>query len=335
MKRILSLLLALICVIGFIYGCAAVSSASGSASEPAPASTESSAESIETPSILLCLPRDGEDHTLLRAAFTEKAQAAGYQALISEPAADNTMTDEQIWDIEQLQYQAQAVIVYNCDGVEEGLIKKWSDAGVTVIAAGKRLDGQMTVENTMLSRRIKANIAYADGALSKAIAAHITDTLSTNRASAGFVALFGDTDAQLEFLNFVKADIQLAGSSYTPNAPAVAADAATALGEVKAAKAILYAGTGTAAWTDALAQTNTSALFGLCSTEPAALTALQADSIDFLTINDPIDLMDKAVSAAHTLLSANQALAEWSSTANTLVLTPDDPRLQTYLSYCQ
>ena len=299
------------------------------------ASTDPSTETADTPSILLCLPRDGEDHTLLRTAFTQKAQALGYQAHISKPSADSAMTDEQVWDIEQLQHQAQAVIIYNCDGVEEGLIEKWSAAGVTVIAAGKRLDGQIQGETSRLSRRIKANIAFADGALSKAIASHITDTLRAKKASAGFVALFGDTDAQLEFLSCVKADIQLAGSSYTPNTPTVAADAATALAEVKAAKAILYAGNDPAAWGNAMANTKTSALLGLAGATPAALAALQAQQVDFVALNDPVDLMEQAVTAAHTLLSTDQTLAEWSITANTLVLTSGDPRLTQLLSYVQ
>ena len=146
MKRILSLLITLVCVAGFIYGCAAVSSSSiPSRSTP----SEASLPEEKAPTLLLCLPRDGEDHSLLRDTFTAQAQAAGYEAYISEPAADNNLTDEQIWDVDQLQHQADAVIIYNCDGVEEGLVKKWSDAGVIIVAAGKRLDGQIPVENSM------------------------------------------------------------------------------------------------------------------------------------------------------------------------------------------
>lgn len=328
MKRILSLLITLACVAGFIYGCAAVSSSS-SPSRSAPG--EASLPEEKAPTLLLCLPRDGEDHALLRDAFTEKAQALGYEAYISEPSADSALTDEQVWDVDQLQHQADAAIVYNCDGVEEGLIKKWSDAGVTVVAAGKRLDGQMTVENTMLSRLVKANVAYADGALSKAIATHVVDTLSAKKTSAGFIALFGDTDAQLEFLSFVKADMMLTESKYTPNAPTPRTDAATDLTNVKAAKAILYAGTDTAAWTAAIPSVKTSALMGLCAATPDAFAALQNQTVDFVAFNDPIDLMNQAVDAAHTLLSTEQALTEWSPTAATLVLTPDDPRLASYI----
>lgn len=328
MKRILSLLITLACVVGFIYGCAAVSSSS-SPSQSAP--SEASLPEEKAPTLLLCLPRDGEDHTLLRDTFTASAQALGYEACISEPATDSALTDEQVWDVDQLQHQANAAIIYNCDGVEEGLVKKWSDAGIAVVAAGKRLDGQMAVENTVLSRRIKANVAYADGALSKAICAHVIDTLTAKRTSAGFIALFGDTDAQLEFLNFVKADITLAESQYTPNAPTPTADAAADLEAVKAAKAILYAGTDTAAWTAAIPSVKTSALMGLCAATPDAFAALQNQTVDFIAFNDPIDLMHKAVEAAHTLLSTEQALTEWSSTAATLVLTPDDPRLASYI----
>lgn len=328
MKRILSLLITLACVAGFIYGCAAVSSSSSP--EPSvPSEADMPAE--KGPTLLLCLPRDGEDHTLLVDAFTEKAQAVGYEACVSEPSADNVLTDEQIWDVDQLRHQADAVIIYNCDGVEEGLVKKWSDAGVTVVAAGKRLDGQMPVEDAMLSRLIKANVAYADGALSKAISSHITDTLASKKASAGFVTLFGDTDAQLEFLHFVKADMMLAESKYTPNDPLPVTDVATDLQNVKAAKAIFYAGTDAAAWTAAIPSIKTSALIGFCTATPEAFAALQNRTVDFLAFNDPIDLMYKAVDAAHTLLSTEQALAEWSPTAATLVLTPDDSRLASYM----
>ena len=285
------------------------------------------------PTILLCLPRDGEDHTLLRLAFTEKAKELGYTAVISEPATDNPMTDEQVWDIEQLQYQAQAVIVYQCDGTEEGLIKKWSDAGVAVIAAGKRLDGQTADEAGTLARRIKANVAYADGALSKAMATHITDTLSSKKTKAGFIALFGDTDAQMEFLSFVKSDIQLTQQPYTPNDPVAATHAAAQMQEVKAAKAIVYAGKEAESWSEAMAETKTSALLGMCSTHPEAFEALKDGAIDFLAIQDPIDLMHKAVQTAHTVLDAEQGLAEWNVMANTVVLTSNDPKLHTYLQY--
>jgi hypothetical protein len=328
MKRILSLLITLACVAGFIYGCAAVSS---SASPEQSVPDEASLPEEKAPTLLLCLPRDGEDHALLRNAFTAKAQALGYEAFISEPAADSVLSDEQVWDVDQLQHQANAVIIYNCDGVEEGLVKKWSDAGIPVVAAGKRLDGQMPVENTMLSRLVKANVAYADGALSKAISSHVIDTLTAQKTSAGFIALFGNTDAQLEFLSFVKADMVLSESKYTPNAPIPVTDAATDLTNVKAAKAILFAGTDTAAWTAAIPSVKTSALMGLCAATPDAFAALQAQTVDFIAFNDPIDLMYKAVDAAHTLLSTGQALAEWSPTAATLVLTPDDPRLASYV----
>ena len=108
-------------------------------------------------------------------------------------------------------------------------------------------------------------------------------------------------------------------------------DAATDLTNVKAAKAILFAGTDTAAWTAAIPSVKTSALMGLCAATPDAFAALQAQTVDFIAFNDPIDLMYKAVDAAHTLLSTEQALAEWSPTAATLVLTPGDPRLASYM----
>lgn len=328
MKTIIAYLVTLVLVVGLIYGCASVRS-----SAPSDEVLSSEERSIEEapPTMLLCLPRDGEDHTLLRAAFTEKAQALGYTAVISEPAADSPMTDEQIWDIEQLQHEAQAVIVYQCDGTEEGLIKKWNDAGIAVIAAGKRLDGQAADESGSVARRIKANVAYADGALSKAIASHISDRLSAKKAGSGFVSFFGDTDAQLEFLSFVKADMTLAQSSYTPREPMAATDAAAQLQEVTSAKAIVYAGRDAALWSEAMNSTKTSALLGMCSTHPAAFDALAGGVIDFLAIDDPIDLMHKSVQAAHTVLDAEQGLNEWNITANTVILTPTDPRLGSYL----
>ncbi len=332
MKKIVAYMVTLVLVIGLIYGCA---SSRSSAPTDAPQSSEDrSIENIQ-PTMLLCLPRDGEDHTLLRMAFAEKAKALGYAAVISEPTADNPMTDEQVWDIEQLQYQAQVVIVYQCDGSEEGLIKKWSDAGVAVIAAGKRLDGQTTDDAGTWARRIKANVAYADGGLSKAVASHITMTLSTKKVRAGTIALFGDTDAQMEFLGFVKADIQLAQTTYTPNDPIAATHAVTQMQEVKTAKAILFAGNNAENWSEAMDDTNTSALLGICSTHPEAFEALEDGEIDFLAMNDPIDLMHKAVQTAHTVLDAEQGLEEWNITANTVVLIPTDPQLHTYLRYCE
>ncbi len=326
MKRILSLLLTFVCVIGFIYGCASVSSSSESIT-PEPAD-RSASDTVQT--ILLCLPRDGEDHTLLRNAFTKQAQSLGYQAVISESDADSEMTDEQLWDIDQLQVNARAVIVYNCDGVEEGLIKKWSDAGVTLLAAGKRLDAQAQIDGTRITRQIKANPAYADGALSRTIATHISDTLSAKKTSAGFVALFGDSDAQLEFLNFVKADLALTNTKYTANAPFFATtDPAAALAEVKAAKAIVYAGAAPAAWVDA-APKNT--LMGVCSADPAALQQAKAGQLDFIAFNDPIELMQTSVNTAHTLLTGGTP-ADWSLTVKTVLLRPGDPAIDTYLSY--
>lgn len=332
MKQMVAFILTLLLFIGLIYGCATVQSSMPSSEPP---SSEARSIQEDPPTILLCLPRDGEDHTLLRLAFTEKAKELGYNAIISEPTTDNAMTDEQIWDIEQLQYQAQAIIVYQCDGSEEGLIKKWSDAGVAVIAAGKRLDGQSSDELGSFARRIKANVAYTDGALSKAIATHITDTLSAKKRGAGFLALYGDTDAQLEFLSFVKADIQLGQTSYVPNDPVAATDAAAQLQEAKTAKAIVYAGRDAENWSKAMEDTNTSALLGICSTHPAALDALERGAIDFLAIHDPIDLMHKSVQAVHTVLDAEQGLAEWNITANTAVLVPNDPQLSSFLRYCQ
>lgn len=330
MKRIVSFFITVAVICGCIYGCARAGS-----SVPVSESQATEERLIENavPTMLLCLPRDGEDHTLLRLAFTEKAKELGYTAVISEPTADNPMTDEQVWDIEQLQYQAQAVIVYQCDGTEEGLIKKWSDAGVSVVAAGKRLDGQTTDETGTLARRIKANVAYADGALSKAIASHISDTLTAKKTGAGFISMFGDTDAQMEFLGFVKADIQLAQTTYTPNEPITAGDAAAQMQEAKAAKAILYAGRNAKSWSEAMKNTKTSALLGLCSTQPEAFDAVQDGEIDFLAFNDPIDLMHKAVQAAHTVLDTEQGLAEWNTVANTVVLTAADPKLETFLRY--
>ncbi len=323
MKKIVAYLVTLVLVVGLIYGCASIRSS-------APSSENRSIEEAP-PTMLLCLPRDGEDHTLLRSAFTEKAQEFGYTAVISEPAADSPMTDEQVWDIEQLQYQAQAIIVYQCDGAEEGLVKKWSEAGIAVIAAGKRLDGQAADESGSVARRIKANVAFADGALSKAVTAHITDSLSDKKVGSGFVSLFGDADAQVEFLSFVKADMALEQSSYTPREPMAATDATTQLQEVTSAKAIVYAGKDAALWSEAMNSTKTSALLGMCSTHPAAFDALADGAIDFLAINDPIDLMQKSVQAAHTVLDAEQGLTEWNITANTVVLTPSDPRLNSYL----
>lgn len=329
MKRILSILITLLCLAAVIYGCAA------GQSTPSESVAEESSAEPQPRSILLCLPNDGEDYTLLRAAFTAQAQANGYEALISQPTADSEMTDEQVWDIAQLQYEADAAIIYNCDGVEEGLVKKWSDAGTVIIAAGKRLDGQMQSEGSTLSRLIRVNVAYADGALSKAISSHVIDTLSAAKTGAGFVAMFGNTDAQLEFLNFVKADIQLTDSTYTPNAPIPAGDALSNLTEVSAARAVIYYGSAPADWVAAAAQVNTSALLGVCSCAPEALTALQAQTVDFVAVNDPVDLMTQAVSAAHGALTSDQAITEWSPTAATLVLTGADPRLATYLSYLQ
>ncbi|MBO5783404.1 MAG: hypothetical protein J6R33_00385 [Clostridia bacterium] len=330
MKKIVAYLVTLVLVVGLIYGCASVSS-----STPVSDPQSSENRSIENtpPTILLCLPRDGEDHTLLRMAFTEKAKELGYVAVISEPAPDNPMTDEQVWDIEQLQHQAQAVIVYQCDGTEEGLVKKWSDAGVAVIAAGKRLDGQTADESGTVARRIKANVSYADGALSKAVASHIIGTLSAKKAGAGFIAMFGDTDAQMEFLGFLKADMVLAQSSYTANDPIVAGLAATQMQEVKSAKAVVYAGRDAESWSDAMEQTKTSALLGICSTHPEAFDALADDEIDFLAFNDPIDLMHKAVQTADTVLDTEQGLADWNVVADTVVLTVSDPKLHSYLQY--
>ena len=330
MKRIVSFFITVAVICGCIYGCARAGS-SVPASEPQ-ASEERSIENA-VPTMLLCLPRDGEDHTLLKLAFAEKAKELGYTPVISEPAADSPMTDEQVWDIEQLQYQAQAVIVYQCDGTEEGLIKKWSDAGVSVVAAGKRLDGQTADETGTLARRIKANVAYADGALSKAIASHISDTLTARKAGAGFIASFGDTDAQMEFLGFVRADIQLMQTTYTPNEPIAAGDAAAQMQEAKSAKAVLYAGRDPERWSEAMKNTKTSALLGICSTHPEAFDALADGEIDFLAFNDPVDLMHKAVQAAHTVLDAEQGLAEWNTVAGTVVLAAADSRLATYLRY--
>lgn len=328
MKKIVAYLVTLVLVVGLIYGCARAGS-----SVPAsmPAASEERSKENTAPTMLLCLPRDEEDHTLLRKAFSEKAKELGYTAVISEPAADNPMTDEQVWDIEQLQHQAQAVIVYQCDGTEEGLIKKWSDAGVAVIAAGKRLDGQAADESGTVARRIKANVAYADGALSKAVATHIIDSLSAKKAGSGFVALFGDTDAQMEFLAFAKADMVLAQSAYTPNDPIAATDAQAQLQEVKAAKAILYAGRDVQSWRGAMENTKTSALLGMCSTHPEAFHFLANNQIDFLAFNDPIDLMHKAVQTADTVLDTEQGLSEWNVVAGTVVLTATDPKLQSYL----
>ncbi len=332
MKKILSFMVLLVIVSGLIYGCA-----TGRSSSPVSEPQSSEERSIENtqPTMLLCLPRDGEDHTLLRMAFAEKAKELGYAAVISEPTADNPMTDEQVWDIEQLQYQAQTVIVYQCDGSEEGLIKKWSDAGVAVIAAGKRLDGQSADDAGTFARRIKANVAYADGGLSKAVASHIITTLSAKKRGAGAIALFGDTDAQLEFLGFVKADIQLEQTTYTPNAPIAATDAANQMQQARSAKAVLYAGRDAESWSEAMDDANTSALLGLCSTHPEAFEALEDEEIDFLALNDPIDLMHKAVQTAHTVLDAEQGLEEWNVMANTVILTPTDPQLYTYLRYCE
>lgn len=330
MKRILAYLITLVAVIGLIYGCAKAGTSTPTTDPP---SSEERTVENTTPTMLLCLPRDGEDHTLLRSAFTEKAQQLGYRAVISEPDADNAMTDEQVWDIEQLQHQAQSVIIYQCDGTEEGLVKKWSDAGVAVIAAGKRLDGQLTDETGTIARRIKANVAFADGALSKAVAAHLTTTLATNKAGAGFISMFGDTDAQIEFLNSVKADIILAESSFNPNDPILAANATDQLQSVKSAKAIVFAGRDAEGWSDAMESLKTSALLGMCSTHPEAFDALEDGEIDFLGINDPVDLMHKAVQAAHTVLDAEQGLSSWAITANTLVLTQGDPQLFSYLKY--
>lgn len=330
MKKLIAYVVTLILVIGLIYGCAGMRSSEMASNSPI---SESRSAETDSPAMLLCLPRGGEDHTLLRKAFTEKAEELGYTAVISEPTAENSMTDEQVWDIDQLQYQAQAVIVYQCDGTEEGLIKKWSDAGVAVIAAGKRLDGQTSDESGTLARRIKANVAYADGALSKAVASHILNTLAAQKAGTGFIALFGDTDAQMEFLGFIKADIALSQSSYTPNEPTAATDVATQLPEVKSAKAILYAGRDAETWSRGMAGLKTSALLGMCSTQPQAFRALANGEIDFLAINDPIDLMQKAVQTADTVLDTEQGLAEWNVVAGTVVLTANDPTLGSYLRY--
>lgn len=327
MKKFLSLLLSLILTMLFVFGCATVSSSSESV--PVPSEASVTEETVDT--ILLCLPRDGEDHTLLRNAFTKQAQTLGYQAVISEPAESSAMTDEQIWDIDQLQVNAQAIIVYNCDGVEEGLIKKWSDAGVTIIAAGKRLDSQTQIDGTLITRQIKANVAYADGLLSRTVASHISVALTDKRTSAGFVALFGDTDAQLEFLSFVKADLALLDTKYTANTPIpAAADPTTAVTEVKAAKAIVYAGADTAAWANAASGVN--ALMGVCSAAPAAFEQLKAGNLDFIAFNDPVDLMQGAVNTAHTIRTGGTP-EEWSLTAGTFLILPNDPSIDTYLSY--
>ena len=82
-----------------------------------------------------------------------------------------------------------------------------------------------------------------------------------------------------------------------------------------------------------MASLKTSALLGMCSIHPQAFRALANGEIDFLAINDPIDLMRKAVQTADTVLDTEQGLAEWNVVAGTVVLTATDPTLGSYLRY--